>query len=109
MFIGVSGNAPFLETYWRHIFRSATLPWLVAIRSRIPHSAPMNFGGCHPTPLVDRITLEAEALNLQIKGVRGVYNRAEYAEQRRQMLQFWADYVEALVTEKAYWSLTSDR
>jgi integrase len=41
-----------------------------------------------------------KALNHQIKGVRGVYNRAEYAEQRRQMLQFWADYVEALVTEK---------
>jgi integrase len=41
-----------------------------------------------------------KALNHQIKGVRGVYNRAEYAEQRRRMLQFWADYVEALATEK---------
>lgn len=41
-----------------------------------------------------------KALNHDIKGVRGVYNRAEYAEQRRQMLQFWADYVEALATEK---------
>ncbi len=41
-----------------------------------------------------------KALNHQIKGVRGVYNRAEYAEQRRQMLQFWGDYVEALATEK---------
>jgi hypothetical protein len=36
MFIGVSGNAPFLETYWRHIFLTYPLPWLVAIRSESP-------------------------------------------------------------------------
>jgi hypothetical protein len=42
-----------------------------------------------------------KALNHQIKGVRGVYNRAEYAEQRRQMLQFWADYVAYLATEES--------
>jgi integrase len=41
-----------------------------------------------------------KSLNHQIRGVRGVYNRAEYAELRRQMLQFWADYVGALATEK---------
>ena len=41
-----------------------------------------------------------KALNHQIKGVRGVYNRAKYADQRRQMLQFWGDSVEALATEK---------
>lgn len=39
-----------------------------------------------------------KALNHTIGGVRGVYNRAEYATQRREMLQFWADYVEQLVT-----------
>lgn len=39
-----------------------------------------------------------KALNHTIGGVRGVYNRAEYAPQRREMLQFWADYVEQLVT-----------
>jgi integrase len=42
-----------------------------------------------------------KALNHQIKGVRGVYNRAEYAEQRRQMLQSWADYVAELATEES--------
>ena len=42
-----------------------------------------------------------KALNHQIKGVRGVYNRAEYSEQRRQMLQFWADYVAKLATERS--------
>jgi integrase len=39
-----------------------------------------------------------KALNHTIGGVRGVYNRAEYAPQRREMLQFWADYIEQLMT-----------
>jgi integrase len=37
-----------------------------------------------------------KALNHTIGGVRGVYNRAEYAEQRKEMLQFWADYIDGL-------------
>jgi integrase len=37
-----------------------------------------------------------KALNHTIGGVRGVYNRAEYAEQRKQMLQFWADFIDRL-------------
>lgn len=41
-----------------------------------------------------------KALNHTIPGVRGVYNRAEYSDQRRKMLQFWGDYVEGLATEK---------
>ncbi len=40
-----------------------------------------------------------KALNHTIGGVRGVYNRAQYSDQRRQMLQHWADYVESLATE----------
>jgi integrase len=39
-----------------------------------------------------------KALNHTIGGVRGVYNRAEYAPQRQEMLQFWADYTEQLMT-----------
>ncbi len=39
-----------------------------------------------------------KALNHAIGGVRGVYNRAEYEPQRREMLQFWADYIEQLLT-----------
>jgi len=38
-----------------------------------------------------------KALNHTIGGVRGVYNRAEYAEQRREMLQAWADFIDGLV------------
>ncbi len=37
-----------------------------------------------------------KALNHTIKGVRGVYNKAEYINQRREMLQVWADYLDAL-------------
>lgn len=39
-----------------------------------------------------------KALNHTIGGVRGVYNRAEYATQRREMLQFWADYIDGLMS-----------
>ncbi len=41
-----------------------------------------------------------KALNHTIGGVRGVYNRAEYADQRREMLQFWAGYVDDLIHER---------
>jgi integrase len=37
-----------------------------------------------------------KALNHKLKGVRGVYNRAQYATQRREMLQAWADWLDAL-------------
>lgn len=40
-----------------------------------------------------------KAMNHTIGGVRGVYNRAQYAEQRRDMLQFWANYVGSLIEE----------
>ena len=37
-----------------------------------------------------------KALNHSMKGVRGIYNKAEYLEQRREMLQAWGNYVMAL-------------
>ncbi len=33
------------------------------------------------------------------KGVRGVYNRAQYAEQRKDMLQKWANFVDSQIDE----------
>ncbi|MCB1658937.1 MAG: hypothetical protein KDI39_11980, partial [Pseudomonadales bacterium] len=33
------------------------------------------------------------------KGVRGVYNKAEYISQRREMLQWWADFVDKLIDD----------
>lgn len=37
-----------------------------------------------------------KALNHTLPGVRGVYNRASYTAQRRDMLAFWATYLEGL-------------
>ncbi len=37
-----------------------------------------------------------KALNHKLRGVRGIYNRAEYGTQRREMLQAWADALDAL-------------
>lgn len=45
-----------------------------------------------PSDVVER------ALNHKIGGVRGVYNKAEYAAQRQEMLQFWSDYIEEMLS-----------
>lgn len=38
-----------------------------------------------------------KALNHSMRGIRGVYNVARYEEQRRVMLQAWADYLDTLI------------
>jgi integrase len=40
-----------------------------------------------------------KALSHEKVGIAGVYNRAEYAKQRKKMLQWWADYVDSIITE----------
>lgn len=40
-----------------------------------------------------------KALAHETKGIRGVYNRAQYADQRRDMLQWWADFVDSQIDE----------
>ncbi len=40
-----------------------------------------------------------KALAHEQRGVRGVYNRAEYLPQRREMLQWWADFVDATIDD----------
>lgn len=52
-------------------------------------STQLNEKGYHP----DHIEV---ALNHAPHGVRGVYNRALYAQQRRQMLQEWADWLDSV-------------
>jgi len=37
-----------------------------------------------------------KTLNHTISGVRDIYNWAKYAEQRREMLQAWSDYIDRL-------------
>lgn len=40
-----------------------------------------------------------KALAHTIKGIKGVYNRAEYAEERRRILALWAEFVDAQIAE----------
>jgi integrase len=40
-----------------------------------------------------------KALSHERQGIRAVYILAEHAEQRRKMLQWWADYVDEIVNE----------
>jgi integrase len=40
-----------------------------------------------------------KALSHEAQGIRAVYIVAEYAEQRKKMLQWWADYVDGIVNE----------
>ncbi len=40
-----------------------------------------------------------KALAHETRGIRGVYNRAPYAPQRREMLQWWAGFVDAQIEE----------
>jgi hypothetical protein len=54
----------------------------------------------------------ADAIELQlahtVKGVRGTYNSAEYIDDRREMMQAWADWLDSL-KEKAIKQATQDR
>jgi integrase len=38
-----------------------------------------------------------KSLAHETKGIRGVYNRAQYADQRREMLQWWANFVDSQI------------
>ncbi|RKP58640.1 tyrosine-type recombinase/integrase [Pararobbsia silviterrae] len=40
-----------------------------------------------------------KALAHTIKGIKGVYNRAEYADERRRILQLWAEFVDGQIDE----------
>jgi integrase len=40
-----------------------------------------------------------KALSHEPEGIRRVYIVAEYAEQRKKMLQWWADYVDGIISE----------
>lgn len=35
----------------------------------------------------------------ETKGIRGVYNKAQYADQRREMLQWWANFVDSQIQD----------
>jgi hypothetical protein len=77
----------------------ASMVWSPNWRSEVPeHQRQTHLGVVGqatvtgwPSDVVEK------ALNHTIGGVRGVYNRAEYAPQRQEMLQFWADYIDQLM------------
>ncbi len=43
---------------------------------------------------------DREVFSPRTKGVRAVYNKAEYAEQRRDMLQQWANMVDGWIEKR---------
>lgn len=40
-----------------------------------------------------------KSLAHETRGIRGVYNRAQYADQRREMLQWWANFVDSQIQD----------
>ena len=40
-----------------------------------------------------------KALAHEVNGIRGTYNQAKYFDQRRDMLQWWADFVDSQIEE----------
>jgi integrase len=45
--------------------------------------------------------IERQLAHVDTKGVRAVYNRAEYLAERRRMMQDWADYLDRLALAAA--------
>lgn len=43
--------------------------------------------------------IERQLAHCERNAVRGAYNRAEYLPERKRMMQWWADYVDSIVTE----------
>lgn len=70
-----SPDLAWLQTVWIHDLR----------RTASTHLHEMGY----PSDVIEK------ALNHAIGGVRGVYNRATYRDQRKDMLQAWADMVDA--------------
>jgi len=45
--------------------------------------------------------IERQLAHVQGNKVRGVYNHAEYLSERRKMMQWWADYLDKVTTQKS--------
>ncbi len=48
----------------------------------------------------DPDVIEAQLAHVDKNRVRGIYNKAEYLEKRRSMMQAWADYLDGLKADK---------
>lgn len=81
------------------ICESALNNQMACVRWGIPHFTPHDLRRTGSTILNEQgynPDWIEKALNHSAKGIRGVYNRAQYAEQRRNMLQEWADWLDGL-------------
>jgi len=52
------------------------------------------------TRYFDKDVIEAQLSHRDEDKIRGTYNHAEYPEQRRKMMQWWADYLDGAETEQ---------
>jgi integrase len=87
-----SGDRPISSSTLNQAVRAMTLD--------IQHFVLHNFRRTASTHLHDMghpLDAIEKALAHKIVGIKGVYNRAEYSEQRKTIMQAWADFVQAQI------------
>ena len=47
-------------------------------------------------------SIEAQLAHKEPNKIRGTYNRAEYLEERRKLMQWWGDYINSHVISPKY-------
>ncbi len=100
----LANNSPFVfpsvGDYNKHVEPTTLNHVLKVINFEIPHftihdqrrtaSTLLHEAGYSPDVI-------EKCLNHKMPGIRGVYNRAAYQDQRKEMLQFWGTYVDGLL------------
>jgi integrase len=84
---------------WASISKSTLNKQLARVAVRLPHFTVHDLRRTATTRLSEMGFEEKwieKCLNHKPPGVKGIYNRAEYAEQRRDMLARWAEHVDSL-------------
>jgi len=91
---------PSVGDYSKHIEPTTLNHVLSVINFEIPHftihdqrrtaSTLLHEAGYSPDVI-------EKCLNHKLSGIRGVYNRAAYQDQRKELLQFWGDYLDGLL------------
>jgi integrase len=90
---------PAVNGKWAAISKSTLNKQLARVSVRIPHFTVHDLRRTATTRLSEMHWDEKwieKCLNHKTAGVKRIYNRAEYAEDRKRMLQAWADHVDSL-------------
>ena len=90
---------PAINGKWVAISKSTLNKQLARVSVRIPHFTVHDLRRTATTRLSEMHWEEKwieKCLNHKTAGVKRIYNRAEYAEDRKRMLQAWADHVDSL-------------